>query len=368
MRLVPIEAVPEGCYLSRTIYDTEGRILLRKGTKLRKSLINRIKNLKIYSLYITDNYTDKEIKEIISPELKQKSILLVKDVFSTFSKISSEYSHCSFKDKMKLIEQKENYLKSIEELAEELYDNVISNKNLLVGLVDIKTMDAYTYQHSVNVALISIVIGTGFNLPKKDLIDLCVGALLHDLGKIFVGKKIIQKPGKLTSEEFEIIKTHPQKGFDYVLDNNTINKNCRNIIIQHHEKVDGTGYPLGLKSDKITFLAKIVAVADVYDALTSNRSYKRAMCPSEAFEFILSNANTMFDFEVTKVFAKVLFPYSEGTLVKLSNGEIGYVLKLHQSYPLRPCLKIIESPTKSRIGSIVDLSQELSLVICAIEF
>ena len=123
-----------------------------------------------------------------------------------------------------------------------------------------------------------------------------------------------------------------------------------------------------MKSDKITFLAKIVAVADVYDALTSNRSYKRAMCPSEAFEFILSNANTMFDFEVTKVFAKVLFPYSEGTLVKLSNGEIGYVLKLHQSYPLRPCLKIIESPTKSRIGSIVDLSQELSLVICAIEF
>lgn len=369
MRLVPIECVPEGCYLSRTIYDTEGRILLRRGTILKNSLINRIKNLKIYSLYISNTYTKQEIDEIISPELKQKSVLLVRDVFNTFDKISLASNQTNnSKTKLKNLEQKNNYLNSLEKLAEELYNSVISNKNLMAGLVDIKTMDAYTYQHCVNVALISTVIGSGFNLSKKQLINLCTGALLHDLGKIFVGKEIIQKPGKLTDAEFNIIKKHPRDGYDYIYNNNNISTSCKNIILQHHEKVDGTGYPLGLNGDKIDFFAKIVSIADVYDALISDRPYKRAMSPNEAFEFILANVNTMFDFEVAKVFSKVLMPYSKGTIVKLSNGDVGRVKRLHKSYPLRPCIEIIESKEPRKIGSTVDLLNELSIVISSVEF
>ena len=369
MRLVPIECVREGCYLARTIYDSDGRILLRCGAKLTNSLINRIKAINIYSLYISDNYTQKEIDEIISPELKQKSILLVKDVFNTFHKISSDPTLANnSKNKYKLLKEKENYLHSLEELAEELYESIISNKNLMIGLVDIKTMDAYTYQHSVNVAIISMVIGVGFKLPKRKLVDLCIGALLHDIGKIFVGKDIIKKPGRLTDMEFEAIKKHPKAGYDYIHSNNSINTNCRIIILQHHEKVDGSGYPRGIKGNDINLLAKIVAVADVYDALTSDRPYKRAMCPNEAFEFILSKADSMFDFKVTQVFSKVLIPYPKGSHVKLSNGDVAKVKKLHQYYPLRPYLEIVESFEKNKIGKILDLSKELSIVISSFDF
>lgn len=369
MRLVPIECVREGCYLAKTIYDSDGRILLRCGAKLTHSLIKRIKSINIFSLYVSDEYTQKEIDEIISPELKQKSILLVKDVFSTFHKLSSDPTLASnSKNKFKLLKEKENYLNSLEELAEELYDSIISNKNIMIGLVDIKTMDAYTYQHSVNVAILSTVIGVGFKLPKKKLIDLCVGALLHDLGKIFVGKDIIQKPDKLTDMEFEAIKNHPKAGYDYIHNNNNISTNCKMIILQHHEKVDGSGYPRGIKSNDINILAKIVAVADVYDALTSDRSYKKAMCPNEAFEFILSKSNSMFDFEVTKIFSKVLMPYPKGSYVKLSNGDVGKVKKLHRYYPLRPCLEIIKSLEKGKVGTVLDLSTELSVVISSLDF
>ncbi|MGL5614626.1 MAG: HD-GYP domain-containing protein [Sarcina sp.] len=369
MRLVPIECVREGCYLGRTIYDSDGRILLRAGVKLSTSLIKRIKAVNIYSLYVTDDQTQKEIDEVISPELKQKSILLLKDVFTTFDKISNDSTITNnSKKKFKLLEEKEKYLNSLEELSEELYENIISNKKLMIGLVDIKTMDAYTYQHSLNVAVISIVMGVGFKLPKRKLLDLCMGALLHDIGKIFIGKDIIQKPSRLTDAEFEAIKNHPKAGYDYLHKNDSISTSSKIVILQHHEKIDGSGYPKGLLGNDINLLAKIVAVADVYDALTSDRPYKLAMCPNEAFEFILSKADSMFDFEVTQIFSKVLVPYAKDSHVKLSNGDVAKVKKLHQFYPLRPYLEIIDSLEKSKIGTYLDLSKELSIVISSMHF
>ncbi|WP_066870745.1 HD-GYP domain-containing protein [Clostridium mediterraneense] len=371
MRLVPIESIKINSVLARTIYDNDGRALLKEGVHLTESLLKKVKELKIYSLYIIDEYSDKEINDVISPELRQKSIRLVKDIFNYSDGIklaSSNVFDLDPKKRLSILKEKEAYIDTLKNLSEEICQSIINNKDISVSLVDIKNMDNYTYQHSVNVATLSVVIGVGLGLPKNKLVDLCIGALLHDIGKVFVGKKIIQKPGKLTDEEFEIIKTHPKKGYDYIKDNPGLKTSSKMVILQHHERVDGTGYPSNTKDDDINILAKIVAIADVYDALTSDRPYKRAMCPNDAFEFILSKVNSMFDIEIVKVFSRVVVPYPPGSIVKLSNSSLAVVENTNSVYPLRPKIRTIQNPDEKLNNITIDLAKELSLVISSIEY
>lgn len=370
MRLIPIECVREDCYLARTIFDENGRALLKEGVKLTSNLIQRIKDINIYSLYIVDEYSEQEIEDIIKPELRQRSIKLVRETFCNVERIySSLYSSSLNKNKKEtLLKQKECYLGSIHSLAEELLDNILSNKNIMVSLVDIKSMDNYTYQHSTNVAIISLVVGIGLRLPKKDLLDLCIGALLHDIGKVFVDKSILLKQGALTNDEYAMMKEHPEQGYTYLKSITTLNSNSRMIVLQHHERDDGKGYPNGRSGSKINKLAKIVAIADVYDALTSDRPYRKALCPNEAFEYILGNAGTIFDYDAVKAFSTIIVPYPQGTLVKLSNGDVGIVESTTPNYPLRPSIKILKSKDYSKIGSTIDLVSELSLVISSVQY
>lgn len=371
MRLIPIECVKENTYLARTIYDNDGRILLTEGTKLSNNLISKIKALKIYSLYIIDEYSDKEINDIISPELRQKSIKMVKGIFENIDMMklaNVEFSSLNKYETLSGLKRKEDYFNTLKSLSEDLCQNILANKDISVGLVDIKNMDNYTYQHSVNVATLSVVLGVGIALPKEKLINLCIGALLHDIGKVFVGKEIIQKPAGLTDEEFNIIKLHPQMGYDYIKNIPNIKTTCKMVVLQHHERMDGTGYPNSLVSEDINLLARIVSIADVYDALTSDRPYKRAMCPNDAFEFILSKAGTMFDFNLTKIFSRIMVPYPPGTLVKLSDDSIAVVTKSHPLYPLRPTVKIVKSKDLKLKDTLIDLSESLALVIQSIEY
>jgi HD-GYP domain-containing protein (c-di-GMP phosphodiesterase class II) len=370
MRLVPIECVRDGCYLGKTLFDENGRTLLREGVKLSTPLIKRIKDIHIYSLYILDEYSEKEIDDIIKPELRQKSISLVRETFNNVERIYSNLHNSSLNKNKKniLLKQKEEYLSSIHGLAEELLENILSNKNIMVNLVDIKSMDAYTYQHCVNVAILSLVLGIGLQLQKHELLDLCIGALLHDIGKVFIPKEILLKEGPLSYSEFEIMKDHPKKGYSYLKTVHNISSFSRMVVLQHHEREDGLGYPDGKKSSKINKLAKIVAVADVYDALTSDRPYRRALCPNEAFEFILGNADSMFDYGIVKAFTKIIVPYPEGTIVKLSNGDICVVEGTPPDYPLRPEVKVIKSDNEASIGCSINLVEELSLVILSIEY
>ncbi|WP_160670184.1 HD-GYP domain-containing protein [Clostridium sp. C8-1-8] len=370
MRLVPIECVREGCYLAKTLFDESGRTLLKEGIKLTSPIIKRIKDIHIYSLYVTDEYSEKEINDIIKPELRQKSIALVRETFSDVERIYSNLHNSSLNKKKRgiLLKQKEDYLSSIHDLAEELLDNILSNKNIMVNLVDIKSMDAYTYQHCVNVAILSLVLGIGLQLTKHELIDLCIGALLHDIGKVFIPKEILLKEGPLTYSEFEIMKEHPKKGYSYLKNSHNVSAFSRMVVLQHHEREDGLGYPDNQNGAKINKLAKIVSVADVYDALTSDRPYRRGLSPNEAFEFILGNAGTMFDYNIVKAFAKIIVPYPEGTIVQLSNGDICVVESTPPDYPLRPQVKIVKSTNGSSVGSLVSLVKELSLVISSVQY
>lgn len=138
-------------------------------------------------------------------------------------------------------------------------------------------------------------------------------------------------------------------------------------VLQHHERFDGKGYPNTFEGNDISYLARIVTIVDVYDSLTSNRPYKKAMCPSDALEYLMSNAGTLFDFDMVSVFCKIIIPYPQGTIVNLSNGDIGIVEKTYPNFPLRPLVKIVKSEISSNIGSKINLINNLSIVISSVQ-
>lgn len=359
MRLIPIECVKENSILARDIYNYTGDILLTSGSVLTNLLINRIKDLGIFSIYIHDDYenTSAEVEEIIKPELRQKAINTVKETFSNIK-------HCS------LIAKNNNkeYWNSIDTLVDQLIDDVLNNRHTQVTLIDIKNMDNYTYSHCVNVAAISLVLGISLNLNTEKLKNLCTGALIHDIGKVFIPPKILQKKGKLTLDEFSVIKKHSKLGFDFTQKLESFNSAAQLIILQHHERFDGLGYPNKLKGSEINYLSRIVSIADVYDALTSDRPYKRAFCPNDAVEYIMCNAGTLFDFDIVNVFSKIIVPYPNGTLVKLSNGDTAIVEATIPYYPLRPIVKVIKSSSLERVNKKINLVKNLSLVISYIVY
>jgi HD-GYP domain-containing protein (c-di-GMP phosphodiesterase class II) len=367
MRLIPIECVRENSLLGKDIYTSEGRCLLRSGVVLSDVILQKIKEYKIFSLYIIDDYSSAEIEDVIKPELRQKSISIIRETFSDIERIASvhKFEKRSINEYTK---QEKKYFNSINTIAEELLENVLSNKNILISLVDIKSMDNYTYAHCVNVAVISIILGISLNLSKKNLTYLCIGALIHDIGKSFIPREILQKPGRLTPEEFEIIKNHSKYGYNFLNKFFSLSSHIKLIVLQHHERFDGLGYPNGISKQKISYLARIVSIADVYDALTSDRPYKRAMCPSDALEYLMSNAGTLFDHDMLNVFCKIVIPFPQGTIVSLSNGDIGVVEQTIPNFPLRPIVKILKSECPRKIGSKINLINNLSIVISDIKY
>lgn len=350
MRIVPICCIKDDFLLAKDIFDFDGRILLKQGNKLNKKTLDSIKLLGINCLNVVDENSYIELENIIKPELKEKSLSLIKSTFSNL--LPNKKSTKKINDFQKILD-----------LAEELIDDILNRNDILINLVDIKTLDNYTYQHSVNVAMLSLVIGLKLGLNREDLKQLCVGALLHDVGKMFIPTEILNKPSKLSQEEFKIIQSHPIRGYDYLKNIDNIPLKSRLIVIEHHEKVNGCGYPLYKKNKEINILSKIVAIADVYDALTSNRPYRKPLSPNEALEFILGNAGSHFDFYLVKIFKCTIVPYPNGSLVKLNTGEIAIVKDNFHNFPLRPNIEIIKTSNNFNLGKKINLRENLSLVI-----
>ncbi len=350
MKLIPLKDVKPNSYLGKTLYDSEGRVLLNCGAQLNKNIIQKLIKYEIKSLYIIENSYNPEIKLIIKNELRDKCLNSLKN---TFSGIHKNNIHTGENDS----------INSIILLAEELLDNILSKDDMVYILSDIKDKNPNIYDHSLNIAVISLVVGIGLKLPKDDLLSLCIGALLHDIGKEFIDKNIIDRDGPLTSQEYEILKEHCEKGYNYIKDIDIIPNDSKAIIHQHHERVDGTGYPRGLAENQINYLARIVSIADAYDALTSERNYMPSLSASDALEYIMSNAGTLFDFEIVKFFSKVVVPFPNGTIVKLSTGDLGMVTETYRNFPLRPEVKIIKSSKSEREGTVINLIDNLSIVI-----
>jgi putative nucleotidyltransferase with HDIG domain len=246
-----------------------------------------------------------------------------------------------------------------EPLVDEISQSITRNPEAFLNLVRLKNVDDYTYMHSVAVCALMIALGKHLGLSGQDLKDAGMAGLLHDVGKMMIPGKVLNKPGKLTDEEFNIIKEHPRKGWEVLNISKGANAVALDVCLHHHERVDGKGYPEGILGDKLTLFARMGAVCDVYDALTSNRCYKNGWAPAETIRKMAEWKDGHFDERVFHSFVKTIGIYPSGTLVKLKSGRLGVVIEQTDKSLLTPIIKVFFSTKANEpiIPETIDLSK-----------
>lgn len=231
-------------------------------------------------------------------------------------------------------------------LVAELANNIVNNLDASMWLTQLKKRDEYTAIHSLNVCVLSLTLGRALDLSTDELNELGLGALLHDIGKMQVPLEVLNKPGKLSPEEFEIMKTHPQKGYEMLLNDNTLSHEVLAIVKSHHERPNSSGYPDCLAEKEITYFTKIVTITDVYDAVTSDRVYHNGMTPHEAMQRLYEWMPDNFDQTLIEIFIKTLGIYPIGSVVELKTGHIGIVVKLNDNQGLKPVIILVMNRDK----------------------
>lgn len=227
-------------------------------------------------------------------------------------------------------------------LVDDVLESINRHPDALLSLARLKTADEYTYLHSVAVCALMVALGRQLGLDDAQCRDAGMAGMLHDLGKAAMPQDILNKPGKLTNEEFDIIKTHPVRGYEMLLDAANVSEGARDVCLHHHERFDGTGYPHKLAADKISLLARMGAVCDVYDAVTSDRPYKAGWDPAHALSQMASWKGH-FDPTVFQCFVKSVGIYPTGSLVRMRSGRLAVVLEQNTANLTKPRVKIFFS-------------------------
>lgn len=251
------------------------------------------------------------------------------------------------------------------EVVTHMVDEITDNQDAIINLMNIKSFDDYTFTHNINVATISVLIGQQMALSTEQLRELGMGGLLHDVGKLKVALSILNKDGKLSDDEFKEMKRHSQYGYDILQKSKDLPEVVRLVALQHHEKWNGKGYPRGLAGEGISLFARICSVADVYDALTTDRPYRTAMAPYEAVKILMGGVDSQFDARMMDAFLKKFSIYPSGSLVQLSDDSVGLILKVNPKSVLRPVIKLLMDSRRRRVRerTEIDLMHEKTLFI-----
>jgi HD-GYP domain-containing protein (c-di-GMP phosphodiesterase class II) len=325
MRLVNTRFVREGSVLARPVINSLGRVLLRAGIRLTASYIDRLKSMGYDVLFIEDDrLEDVEVHVTISGQTREAAYKTIQNI--------SKYIESDSEGFLPVVR--------VRTAIQEMINDLLSSTDILGNLTDIQGYDDYTFHHSINTTIIALVLGIASGYSEQKLIEFGMGVLMHDIGKIKIPECILNKKTPLSDDEFMEIKRHTTNGFDILRKNNDFSLLSAHIAFQHQEKWDGSGYPRGLKGLEIHEYGRLAAVADVYEALTSRRVYRKAIEPNEAYEYIVAQSNSHFDPKILEIFKKHIAVYPSGSGILLSNGQRGNVVKQNSAFPNRPYVRV----------------------------
>jgi len=250
-------------------------------------------------------------------------------------------------------------LSNVEPVVQNITDSILRNSGALIGLLRIKDKDDYTFLHSVSVCALMVAFCQSVGMEQKLIRQAGLGGLLHDTGKALIADEILNKPGRFTDEEFNIMKRHPQDGYDILVKIPSIGDIPLDITLHHHERMDGSGYPKKLPAKDISIMAQMASIVDVYDAITSDRCYHKGMPAAEALRKIYEWSDHHFNPMHVHAFIRCVGIYPVGTVVLLESGKVGVVMEPHETNLLAPKVKVFfNSKAYAHITPvIIDLSK-----------
>ena len=365
MRLVSLASVPDNSVLAHDVFipGVEGPPLLRAGVKLSDRYLGALRGKGIVSVFVEDDLSEGVTPQrAITPETQHRAMSAVKAALTDATEALTSGRGLSHKA-----------VDELTHVAELIALEVHSAPDVALHLADMMGADQYLLQHVVDVTALGTVLAARLfrangwidhlGQRRRDQVDprlakIALGLLLHDIGKLGIPEEILQKTGSLTDEEWVVMRRHPQMGVDMLGDN--ISFLIRAVVKQHHERWDGSGYPEGIADDQIHQFARIAAVADVYDAVTSERVYRPAMKPHEGVAIINQGEGTDYDPEVVAVFSRVVMPFPPGSQVELADGRFGLVVDVDPRSPYEPTVRVRQG------GSIVEIERALLAVPVAV--
>jgi len=357
MRIIDIDDLEANMQIGKTIYSENGDILLVKNTFLKESYIERLKEKNIPAIYIEDELSKGiDSQSVVSLETQVKAIQTIKGIFDAIDPTK--------KDLSKTIINEKAYF-SLKNTIEKIINEIKKNHDLSFNMVELLSTDLYTYTHSVNVTILSLMLANELGYSEGYQLKIGMGCLLHDIGKIMIDDKILHKKGALTEEEFTQMHKHSEYGHEMIKENNGLTAITRNIVLLHHEKLDGSGYPYQLKGDEIKSHVRIATIADIFDAVTSKRVYSKELPIYQGLELVSSYAPELIDEDLYHLLSKKIAPYPPGTSVHLSNGYKGTVFDLNKDHPTRPIIKIVldDKGQVLKENLMIDLMEDLTLFV-----
>jgi putative nucleotidyltransferase with HDIG domain len=322
--LVKIENISPGMIVEQDIFTDDAILLIPKGSLLTEQLIAKLLEFGMFNI------------KIETPQIRNAD-------FSNFNKNYTE-AVGKIKNAFETVKYKKNV--DVSEF-ENIIDGVINNSQLGLGLVSymklIENKDEYTLRHSINVSVTAMLMGKWLGYSDEHIKQLGVSAILHDIGKVSIPENILNKPGKLTDAEFNLMKNHTKFGYELLNNSKAVSDEVKMVALLHHEKMDGSGYPLGLRGSKISEAARIVAICDIYDAVTSKRVYKNKENPLKGLKVIFDDSYNGLDLYLCKVFLNNVSLAYSGSQVVLNNGNMGKIIKVFPENPEKPWIVIDEN-------------------------
>ncbi len=346
MRLVSTSMLRRDMVLAKSVYHRDC-LILRAGQKDLKRFVNSLNNMGIEYVYIEDGKSDGiEIPDAISEQTRVRCKKVLRNTLDEFAKKTTVNVDAIF------------------DTVDDIINDILYNKDVQVSLNDISATDDYTFSHSVSTTVYSLLIAKQLGYSRSMLQKLASGTMLHDMGKVLLNKEVLFKKDQLTPEEFEYIKQHTVMGYQALKRCTNITELSRIISLLHHERMDGSGYPRGVKAGNLHEFARIVAIADVYDALTTDRCYRKKWTNEKAVNYLIECSGTKFDTQLVGQFIQQIAIYPNGSMVRLSDRTYGVIKEQNRSTPLRPIVRVVADENGNDINMYeIDLMKELSVTI-----